>query len=132
MNRGGVSGTKAWNALKSERLTMSREGHTRPGRTDGRRALLRVACAAPLLILAAAVATGADAEECVSSGDLTEGETSLRRSVEFVEVSPDPATACTLCSFFTADKTACGHCTILSGPVAPVSHCRSWAPRKSA
>ena len=53
----------------------------------------------------------------------------LRASVNYVQASPDPTTACARCAFFTADAAggACGNSQILSGPVDATGHCDSFS-----
>jgi hypothetical protein len=99
---------------------------TRPA--PGRRAFLALLSVTPVMAIGA-FAGHAHAEVCIPETDLTPAEVSVRKSVEFVEVAADKAKACDLCTFFKADKSGCGHCQILGGPVSPPSHCNSWSPR---
>lgn len=56
---------------------------------------------------------------------------SLRGSLHYASVSPDPKQPCSGCGFFTPGgaKPTCGTCTIMSGPVDATGHCDSWSAR---
>jgi High potential iron-sulfur protein len=54
---------------------------------------------------------------------------SLRRSLEYTDPAPDPRQSCTDCGFFTADKSPCGTCALINGPVSSKAHCHSWSDR---
>lgn len=72
------------------------------------------------------------ADICLDMAKLSGGERSLRRSLNFKEVSPDPKRSCSGCSFFTTSRAgaACGKCALLSGgPVTEASVCDNWTAR---
>jgi hypothetical protein len=67
---------------------------------------------------------------CADPSTLTSAEQSVRRTLNYVEVSPDPARVCAGCEFFTAPAggTGCGTCEMYGGgSVNPGGHCDSWS-----
>jgi len=93
-----------------------------------RRDILALAGIAPLMLLAGRAAA-ADTV-CYDPASLSLTQKNLRRSVAFVEVSTDPKRHCGLCAFFTAGKSNCGTCQIMSGsPVTAGGVCTSFAPK---
>ena len=77
-------------------------------------------------------AAQAQAQACFDRAKLSPGDLSLRRSLGFKDVAPDPKRTCGGCAFFTAAQpAACGKCMLLSGgPVAATNVCDSWAARR--
>jgi hypothetical protein len=71
------------------------------------------------------------ASACVDPAELTDAENQLRQSLSYTDQSPNKDQVCARCSFFKAAQ-ACGHCSILSGPVSPTGHCNSWAAAAAA
>jgi hypothetical protein len=64
------------------------------------------------------------AEACADPTD------SLRASLHYAEMSPDPTKSCSECGFFDADgENGCGSCKIFNGPTNPKGHCDSWAAK---
>lgn len=94
-----------------------------------RRAFLQIAAAAPLLVFAGVKAAQA-AEVCVDMTDLTDSEISLRKAQKFELYAADQSKICNGCAFYKPSSETCGTCQILMGPVAPKSHCTSWAQKK--
>jgi hypothetical protein len=94
-----------------------------------RRFILQAAVVAPLLVFAGSKAAEA-AEVCVDMTDLTDSEISLRKAQKFELYASDQTKTCSDCAFFKASSATCGTCQILMGPVAPKSHCTSWAMKK--
>jgi hypothetical protein len=67
---------------------------------------------------------GLAAEACADATD------SLRASLHYAEMSPDPTKSCSECGFFDADgENGCGSCKIFNGPTNPKGHCDSWAAK---
>jgi hypothetical protein len=68
---------------------------------------------------------------CVNPDDLSEGERSMRVSLNYKDKSPDAAQACKDCAFFTADTAGggCGACELLGGQVSDQGRCESWSER---
>jgi len=68
---------------------------------------------------------------CVDVSRLAPGARSLRASLRYGDIAPQPAERCGVCVFFkvAADAPGCGTCQILSGPVAQTGHCDSWAKK---
>lgn len=67
---------------------------------------------------------------CADPGAMTSSEASVRRTLNYVEVAPDPARVCAGCEFFSAGGagSGCGSCTIFGGaPANPGGHCDSWS-----
>jgi hypothetical protein len=101
--------------------------------TLSRRTLLRRGVQLPLgsLVLATGVVSAASAAEkvCVDMKTLDSGAKSIRDSLHYVEMSPDPAKTCGACGFFTEPKDGCGSCMIFQGPANAKGHCESWSPK---
>jgi len=74
---------------------------------------------------------GMAAADCSDLSGLTDTEKGLRQTLQYVDVTADPAKHCMNCQFYTVGKTdgACGTCTILKGPIAPGGYCTSWAAK---
>ena len=67
---------------------------------------------------------GLAAEACADPTD------SLRASLHYAEMSPDPTKSCSDCGFFDPDgENGCGNCKIFNGPTNPKGHCDSWAAK---
>ena len=91
-----------------------------------------VAGIAMLLGGASGMAAGqAPAQACYDPASLPLGQKNMRRSLGYVEPSPDSGKHCDLCAFFTSGSAGCGTCTILSGAVSGAGVCSSFAARKS-
>jgi hypothetical protein len=98
-----------------------------------RRTLLRRGIQLPLggLVLAAGVSSVAGAAEkvCADPKTMDSGAKSIRDSLHYVEMSPDPAKTCSGCGFFTEPKDGCGSCMIFQGPANAKGHCESWSAK---
>ena len=81
---------------------------------------------AGLMLGALTMASGASAAACSSPDD---NDSSLRKSLHYVESSPNPDQHCSGCSFFSASQGSCGRCMIFDGPANINGHCDSWAAR---
>lgn len=112
--------------------------------TDSRRAFLQKfgALAASVTIVPIAAGCGggsktegadaaATAIDCNDTSTLTDNDKSLRTTLQYVAVTPDPAKDCSNCQFYTtvAGSPKCGGCTILKGPIAAAGWCSSWAAK---
>lgn len=67
---------------------------------------------------------------CADPKTMTSAQESVRRTLNYAEISPDPATVCAGCAFFKASSEAsgCGRCEMFAGePVNPGGHCDSWS-----
>ncbi|PLK26206.1 high-potential iron-sulfur protein [Novosphingobium sp. TH158] len=100
---------------------------------ENRRRFLQWAALAPVAAIAAtrsgnALANGAGTNACYDPATLPMSQKSLRRSVEYVNVSADPSKRCGLCAFYQA-KGDCGSCQILTSVVSPAAYCSSYAPK---
>ena len=84
--------------------------------------------AAALSVLASCEGDGDSALVCADPKAMTTAEESVRRTLNYTEVSSDPAKVCAGCEFFKAGGGACGSCEMFSGkPVNPGGHCDSWS-----
>jgi hypothetical protein len=80
------------------------------------------------LVGAVLFSTGCSRQLCSDPDILSRGEQSLRRSVNYTELSPHHDQNCNGCAMFQpADAEQCGSCQFLSGPVNPEGHCDSWS-----
>jgi hypothetical protein len=100
--------------------------------TSTRRSVLRLAVALPLAVGAAACGKGPTAGACVDPGQLSEADTTMRASLQYVDNAADPQQACGGCAYFKAAEGGCGACEILKGPVSATGHCTSWSPPAKA
>jgi len=65
---------------------------------------------------------------CADPAQMTSAEESVRRTLNYVEQSPDPAKVCSGCEFFSADAGGCGTCAMFDGKaVNPGGRCDSWS-----
>jgi hypothetical protein len=67
---------------------------------------------------------------CADPNMMTSAEESVRRTLKYTELSPDPSKVCTCCAFFHAPAQVggCGTCEMFAGkPVNPGGHCDSWS-----
>lgn len=67
---------------------------------------------------------------CVDYDKLTRAEENSRRSLHYVEESPDPGKTCSVCAFYTSVEGggACGQCRLFgNGPVNSMGRCDSWS-----
>ena len=98
--------------------------------TTSRRAFVGLIAAAPLAFAASRALAEAPAAACYDPASLPLSQRSRRRSVDYLDVSADPARHCGACSFFTAASGMCGTCAILGGgPVNAGAVCSSFAAR---
>lgn len=101
-----------------------------PG-TLSRRTLLRRSAILPGLSLGLLSACSDDtANACFDAQYLGAGETQMRKTLEYVDLSAKPATRCANCQFLRKpERAGCGDCEILDGPVSAAGFCTSWAAR---
>ena len=78
------------------------------------------------LMVAAGGAARAQDGTCVSPDDLSPTERAQRDSLHYTNPSPDQASTCSACAFFSDPDSGCGKCQILGGVVAKGAHCDSW------
>lgn len=67
---------------------------------------------------------------CADPNMMTSAQESVRRTLKYTEVSPDPARVCADCAFFhaPAQESGCGSCEMFGGePVNPGGYCDSWS-----
>lgn len=95
---------------------------------QSRRRFLQIAAVAPIAAVGIGHFGPALADTCADPASLPAAQKSLRKSLEFVEVSKDPAARCGLCAFYQA-KGDCGTCQILTSQVSAASFCSSFAAK---
>jgi hypothetical protein len=69
---------------------------------------------------------------CADPETLGAGELQMRKTLEYVDLTPHAAQRCDNCEFFRAGSgtdAACGGCEILAGAVNRQGYCTSWAGR---
>lgn len=94
-----------------------------------RRKFLALAGMVPMAALFGARALAAEAA-CYDPSALPLQQRNRRRSIGFVEVSPDPVKRCEACVFFKPGNGGCGTCDMLSGgPVTARGYCLSFAQK---
>ncbi len=72
----------------------------------------------------------AQAAACVDAANLTYKMKNNRRTLDYLEPSPDKAKNCSKCAFFVASAPGCGTCQMMSGaPVSAAALCDSFASR---
>lgn len=83
--------------------------------------------------LLATIALPARSESCGHPDELSDGEQSMRQSLEYTEHAADENKACRGCGYFKAAATgACGQCLILNGTVSAQGHCDSWTAKQES
>ncbi len=93
-----------------------------------RRQFLQIAAIAPIAVVALGRLAPVRADTCADPASLPAAQKSLRKSLEFVEFSKNPAARCGLCAFYQA-KGDCGTCQILTSQVSAASFCSSFAAK---
>jgi High potential iron-sulfur protein len=92
-----------------------------------RRKFLGLAGLAPLVTIAGTRAMAAETT-CYDPAALSLQQRNRRRSIAFVELSPDPVKRCGACAFFKPGQGDCGACDMLGGgPVTARGYCPSFA-----
>lgn len=95
---------------------------------NSRRRFLQIAAVAPIAAVGMSRFSAAQANTCADPASLPSAQKSLRKSLEFVDVSKDPAKRCGLCAFYQG-KGDCGNCQILTSQVNAASVCSSFAAK---
>ncbi len=94
-----------------------------------RREFLGLAAATPLLVLGTHSAL-AESPACYDPAKLALSQKSRRRSLGYVEVSPDVKKRCGHCAFYAAGAAGCGTCQLLAGgPVNIGAVCSNFAAK---
>jgi hypothetical protein len=81
---------------------------------------------------AGAPSAAAGGTVCADLSAMSDSEQSTRKSLNYVEASPDPSQVCAGCSFFHpgAGASGCGTCDMFSGgPANSHGHCNSWSAK---
>jgi hypothetical protein len=68
---------------------------------------------------------------CNGPGQLSDSDRSMRSSLGYTDVSPNPGERCGGCEYFTALESggSCGSCQLLPGQVSNEGRCNSWSPK---
>jgi hypothetical protein len=68
---------------------------------------------------------------CNEPGQLSDSDVSMRTSLGYADVSPNPAEVCGGCQYFTAEGSGggCGSCQLLPGQVSSKGRCNSWSAK---
>lgn len=78
----------------------------------------------------APAATPEKALDCTDVSGLTEAEVNTRKSLAYVDQSPNPAKLCSNCQLFTPSAgPGCAGCTVVKGPINPNGYCNSWVQK---
>lgn len=66
---------------------------------------------------------------CVDPEEMSEGEKSMRVSLNYSDTSPNAEESCKGCAFFAAGEASggCGACELLGGQVSADGRCNSWS-----
>ena len=83
-----------------------------------------------LLGLSACGSEGDTAMLCADPSQMTSAQESVRRTLRYTEVAPDPDRVCAGCDFYHApqETDGCGSCDMFDGgPVNPNGYCDSWS-----
>lgn len=95
-----------------------------------RRAWLGGAATAVVAIVGAAACKG---EPLVCDGlpSVAPADVPLRKTLEYVDTSPQPERACDGCTFYTAPSApdTCGGCKVVRGPIHPKGTCKLFAKK---
>jgi hypothetical protein len=97
--------------------------------TIDRRNFLNAAFATGAATIAALSATTAFAGVCYDPNTLPLSQKNRRRSLGYVEISPDPSRRCMGCAYFTAAEEGCGKCAMLNSTVNSGAVCNSFVQR---
>jgi len=102
-----------------------------------RRVLVRAGLGIPLSLGVLIPLSGCDKQQsmvCADPDKLNTAEASLRKSMNYLERSPESERTCSGCAFYTGTADAsgnagvCGSCRLFDGgPVNAGGHCDSWS-----
>lgn len=99
-------------------------------RRDFLKSALTLGAAAGAASLLAACGKGGGALVCTDAAGLSPADAATRTSLQYVDVSADPAKICSGCVLYTAGQpNACGGCQVVKGPINPAGYCASWAKK---
>jgi len=70
-------------------------------------------------------------DPCLDLSGLTAAELKVRKSLNYVEVSPKPNKNCGNCNLYKApENNQCGGCKIFKGPVTQKGYCKIWSKKQ--
>lgn len=90
-----------------------------------------------LFLGAASIALGGAAFGCQKSppatcpqAKLTPAEEQVRKTLAYVDRTPDPSKPCVKCLQYVpaAEADQCGGCKLMKGPIHPKGYCTAFAP----
>ena len=66
---------------------------------------------------------------CNAQGQLSNSDQSMRNTLGYADVSPNPQQVCGGCMYFTSQESGedCGSCVLLPGQVNSGGRCNSWS-----
>lgn len=99
--------------------------------TDTRRSALTLIALAPIALLGVRRLGATEPSVCYDPNALPLSQKSRRRSLGYVEQSPDSVRHCSACSFFSTTAPTCGRCALLGGAVNAGAVCTSFAAKAS-
>jgi hypothetical protein len=97
-----------------------------------RRGTLQVLGALPVLSAVISACGGKDEpESCSDVSALAEPEKIARSALQYVDHSPHADKHCRDCNLFVApaQKTSCGSCQIVKGPIHPDGYCTGYVKK---
>lgn len=67
-------------------------------------------------------------DPCTDVSALTDPEKNIRKSLQYVGQSPDPAKLCDNCELWIPQEagSSCGGCQVIKGPINPKGYCIQW------
>jgi len=70
-------------------------------------------------------------DPCTDFSDVPESDLKLRKSLGYVESSPQEESQCNNCNLWLpiSEESPCGKCTLFKGPVLAEGYCTYWAPQ---
>jgi hypothetical protein len=102
-------------------------------RNLSRRDLLQQSAAFGALAVFGAAACGKEQPKplvCSDTTGLSPGDTMIRTSLAYIDVSDQPGKQCSGCQqFIPPAPNTCGTCKIVKGPINPAGYCKSFVAR---
>ena len=96
--------------------------------TLSRRTFLRRTAAGVGATGAVVLLNACSGPECGGADNLSRGELSVRKSVNYTEKSDSADTSCSNCAMFgSVEGQHCGNCEFLTGPVNSLGLCDNWS-----
>jgi len=78
----------------------------------------------------AACKSGGKELDCSNATGLSDMDAMLRKTLVYVDKSPNAEKSCANCvQFVAAAADQCGTCKLVKGPINPAGYCNSWAAK---